>query len=291
MLTDVKSTLRVGVALFPLIFMSDGTHFSNSAGDNKEWLVYITIGNLSSKICQMLSTDSVPMVALLPIPIKYRKILQKVQDEQQQTNREVVNNVLWRVLQVLTFNQNPNAESGYYNVLCADCNLRRRKSVLTAWLPDCPQYRDLYHLERHVCFWCECPKTTLGDYVPTDNLHPRRDHNLDRTLSDANTMTAYAKRSSRHDHGGFNSFRQIPSIVSDLQQPDLLHTMQIGMLDHLHKWMFTWWRGTNGLTSTMRYGYPSLPTMTSHQKLSHMRKFLNGMGRRWRKWAGTCLEL
>jgi len=53
----------------------------------------------------------------------------------------------------------------------------------------------------------------------------------------------------------------------------------------------TSWRCTNGSTSRMQYGHPCLRTTTSHRKLSHMRKFLNGMGRRWRKWAGTCLEL
>jgi len=33
-------------------------------------------------------------------------------------------------------------------------------------------------------------------------------------------------------------FRHIPCIVSDLMKPDLLHTMQMGMLDHLQKWIF-----------------------------------------------------
>jgi hypothetical protein len=33
-------------------------------------------------------------------------------------------------------------------------------------------------------------------------------------------------------------FRHIPCIVSDLPKPDLLHTLQIGMLDHLQKWIF-----------------------------------------------------
>jgi len=33
-------------------------------------------------------------------------------------------------------------------------------------------------------------------------------------------------------------FRHIPCIVSDLPKPDLLHTIQIGMLDHLQKWIF-----------------------------------------------------
>jgi len=30
----------------------------------------------------------------------------------------------------------------------------------------------------------------------------------------------------------------MPCIVSDLPKPDLLHTMQIGMLDYLQKWIF-----------------------------------------------------
>jgi len=47
----------------------------------------------------------------------------------------------------------------------------------------------------------------------------------------------------------------------------------------------------NSSTCTMQSGHQCLLTTTSHQKKSHMRKFLNGMGRRWRKWAGTCLEL
>jgi len=33
-------------------------------------------------------------------------------------------------------------------------------------------------------------------------------------------------------------FRHNPCIVSDRPKPDLLHTMQIGMLDHLQKWIF-----------------------------------------------------
>jgi len=52
-LIEVEATLRLGDTLVPLIFMSDGTHLSNFAGDMTEWPVYMTIGNLSSKICQM----------------------------------------------------------------------------------------------------------------------------------------------------------------------------------------------------------------------------------------------
>jgi len=57
-------------------------------------------------------------------------------------------------------------------------------------------------------------------------------------LSDANTEAADAELLSRHVHRELNVFRHIPSIVSDLPKPDHLHTMQIGMLDHLQKWIF-----------------------------------------------------
>ena len=33
-------------------------------------------------------------------------------------------------------------------------------------------------------------------------------------------------------------FRHIPCIVSDLPKSDLLHTIQIAMLEHLQKWIF-----------------------------------------------------
>jgi len=145
----------------------------------------------------------------------------------------VLNEVLQRLLQPLSFKQNPSAVSRYYNVLSADGNFRRYKPALAAWLADCPEYSDLHHLERHVCFWCECPKNELGDYVHPDKEHPWRDHNLYRMFSDANTKAADAELSLRHVDRGFNVFRHIPCIVSDLPKPNLLHTMQIGMLDDL----------------------------------------------------------
>jgi hypothetical protein len=135
-------------------------------------------------------------------------------------------------------NNIPVPESRHYNDPCADGNLRHCKSDFAAWLADCAEYSDLLHLERHICFWCDCPKKELGEYVHPGKQHPQRDHNLHRTLSHANTKAAEAKLSSRHVHRATNVFRRIPCIVSDLPKPDLLHAMQIGMLQHLQKWIF-----------------------------------------------------
>ena len=138
--------------------MSDGTHPSNFAGNKTEWAVYYTIRHLSSKIRQLPSTHSVVMVAHLLILIKNRNIPEMRLDEWQQTNREVLNKVLWVVLQRLTVKQYPGAKSGYYNVLCTDGNFRGCKPDLVEWCADCPEQSDLHHLERHVCYPCVCLK-------------------------------------------------------------------------------------------------------------------------------------
>ena len=238
MLINVKSTHRVGDTLVPLIFMSDGKHLSNLAADNKQWPVYITNGNLSSKTRQMPSTHSIVMFALLPTPMHKRKIPQEQRDEQRPTNRDVLNEVLQRVHQPLTSKHYPSAKSRYFNVLCADGNFGRCKPFSAALLADCPIYSYLQYLEQHVCSRCERPKHELADYITLNNQHPWRDHNLYRMLSDDNTKAADAKLLSRNFHREFNIFRHIPHIVSDLLKPDLLHPTQIGMFDHLQKWIF-----------------------------------------------------
>jgi len=65
----------------------------------------------------------------------------------------------------------------------------------------------------------------------------------------------------------------------------------LGCLTTCRSGFSTSWSHTNGSTSTMQSGYPCLLTTTSHQIISHMKMFLNAMGRGWRKWAGTYLLL
>jgi hypothetical protein len=63
----------------------------------------------------------------------------------------------------------------------------------------------------------------------------RQLYNLDRMLGDAKTNAANAECSSRLVYQRFDVFCKILCILSDLRKPDLLHTMQIGMLDHLQE--------------------------------------------------------
>ena len=68
--------------------------------------------------------------------------------------------------------------------------------------------------------------------------------------------------------------------MSDHPKPDLLHTLQIGMLDHLQMWMFHLMNTHEQLDKYNASGFTCLITPTSHQKIRHMSKFLNGMERR-----------
>jgi len=271
---DIKTELTVGDTLVPLVFMSDGTHLLNFAGDQKVLPLYMTIGNLSSKIHQMPSTHSIIMIALLPIPIKNCNILQIQPDEQRQTNRDVMKQVLRQELQPLTFIQNTSTESGYYNVLCADGNFRHCKPVLAASLADCPGYSGLHHLKQNVCFRSECTKNELGDDVPPDKQHPRRDHILYRMLRNANTRAADTKLSSRQVHRGINVFRHIPLILRNLPKPNLLHTLQVGMLDHLQKQIIhfmkihEWLDKTNAIRLSVPAYHNLMPKYKSYEEVS-----------------------
>jgi hypothetical protein len=105
--------------------------------------------------------------------------------------------------------------------------------------------------------------------------HHQRDHNLDRTRSDANPKAADGKLSLCHVHRGFNVSRHIPFIVSDLLKPDLLHTMQIGMRDDLQKWIFHFLKTHERLDmyNAIWLSVPAYHDLTP--KIRHMRKFLN----------------
>jgi len=192
----------------------------------------MAIGNLSSKICQMPSVHIVVMVTLLPIQMKNRDIPQMRMDDQWETIREMLNNVLWQVMQPLACKYNLNAESRYYNALCADGNFTQCKLVLAAWRADWLESSDQHHLEQPVCFWCQCRKNELGDYVPLDRQYPRCDHNLYGTLSDTNTKATDAELSVGHVLRCINVYRDIPCIVNDFPKPDLLRIMQICIPDH-----------------------------------------------------------
>jgi len=67
--------------------------------------------------------------------------------------------------------------------------------------------------------------------------YPIRDHDKERVLSVANTATANVRLASFDVHQGYNLLWDLDCMTSDLPKPNLLHTMQLGMLKHLLEWL------------------------------------------------------
>lgn len=111
------------------------------------------------------------------------------------------------------------------------------KPVLAAWHDDCADYNDLHG---GVCTFCECPKSELGDPV-TPKKDPPRDHNAYWKINDDDTAESADRLADLHVHQGFNAFRHIPCTVAKLPKADL-PTMQLGILDRLHKWLLHFMR-------------------------------------------------
>jgi len=181
---------------------------------------------------------SVIKVTLLQIQTKNCNIPQKWVNEHHQTNWEVQNEDLRGILQPLTVKLNSGAKSGYCNVYGDDGNFRCCNSVGAARLADYAENSTLHYLKWHSGIWYECPKNWIGDYDTSEKQCPLRDHNKYWMLSDAETMTAYAKLLWGHVRWGDNVSQYISHIFHVLPQPDLLPKLEIGLCDHLQKLMF-----------------------------------------------------
>ena len=104
-----------------------------------------------------------------------------------------------------------------------------------AWIANYPEHRDLHNIKNGVCYWCKYPQAEMGQ-LPV-RPYPICDHDKYRVLSVANTATANARLASFDVHQGYNVLWDLDCMTSNLPKPDLLHTMQLGMLKHLLGWL------------------------------------------------------
>ena len=202
----------------------------------------MTIGNLSAAVRTAPAMQAVLLVALLPIPVKMRDVPVSLYNVQKEHNRTVLQHVLHHILEPLI---DPNCRMFYAQ--CADGHFRHCVASPAAWIADYPEHRDLHNLKNGLCYWCECPSEEMGE-LPS-KPYPHRDHNLYRRLSVANTPAANARLARHHIHQGFNVLWYLDCVVSDLPKPDLLHTLQLGMLKHLLGWLHDFLKQHKRLTA------------------------------------------
>lgn len=218
--------------------MSDQTHLSNFSGDKKAWPVYITIGNLPSAKRNKPGSMAVLLLALLPIQPKFSKS-SSANELQRQINADTLQGVfklLFEPLQEVPLEGVP--------IDCADGKVRRCFPTLAAWIADHMENVALHGVKSNACPKCEVPPDMLGsyfqkqysarDYATYDRLeHESRDLGARPRSGDVNiTFDALGIKI------GQNVFHGIQRVSApDLHQPDLLHTVYLGLFKHMMEWV------------------------------------------------------
>jgi len=170
------------------------------------------------------------LVARLPIASKIRDIPLSRYKEQKEHNRMVLQHVLLHILGPLM-----RVECRVFFAWRADGPFRCCVASPVAWIANYPEHRDLHNIKNGVCYWCKYPQAEMGQ-LPV-RPYPICDHDKYRVLSVANTATANARLASFDVHQGYNVLWDLDCMTSNLPKPDLLHTMQLGMLKHLLGWL------------------------------------------------------
>ena len=125
----------------------------------------------------------------------------------------------------------------------------------------------LQSLRTNSCPWCEVPASKFGDYP---SVFPRRDHleymrvfyHNDSTQRIAQ-LTAWGVRTTTD-----NVLWRLRCNPTELPKPDLLHTIQVGMLKHLLLWIMSFLKSHHRLAlfNSLWMAIPSYLSMTQPKK-------------------------
>ena len=214
-----KAALEIGDTTVAIIFMSNTTHLTNFAGDQKAWPIYMMIGNIVSSARMANALPSGALYALLPIAMKVTGTNAE-KTAQRTMNQSIMQEVLRHVLQPLT-----HPERRVFNSMCADHRFRHCVAIPAGWMADYPEHVQLANIKSGSCYWCECPAENMGDLPFRSERRATWDHNVYCALNSANTWPAMAELASRGVHLRYNVLWELDCITSDLYKPDLLHTM------------------------------------------------------------------
>jgi hypothetical protein len=199
----------------PIILGSDATHLTQFSGGKKAWPLYLTIGNIPSRVRTKPSLCAVMLLALLPVSASIV------------ANRPAIHRILVNILSPL----NQFGSEGLW-ITCADLLDRICYPRLVGWIADHKENCLLYHIKNNLCPVCEISHGELGSGTVASlrNYEQyKRYFNEGRTqqLDDANV------------HAIPNSlFWSIDFLSAPmLWKPDLLHVLYLGLFKHLMEWL------------------------------------------------------
>lgn len=210
---------------------------------------------MPSKFRNKILTAAWRLIALLPIRPK-RASKQNVDDEKTSA-LETVQLVLNHVLKELQ----PLWENGM-EITCPDGKVRIGHPVIAGWLGDYPEYCKLLTQSYMSCNTCVVPRHLMEQHSKEPIIHRNTDldklrlnvmnYGKQQAIKDQHKRTApeylAAKAKIEDLEAWFNLerlrivdnllLRQPHATPASLWKPDLLHTMDLGMVKHACEWMF-----------------------------------------------------
>ncbi|KAF8473800.1 hypothetical protein BDZ91DRAFT_845281 [Kalaharituber pfeilii] len=231
---DTQLTLPIGSTLVPILLASDVTHLTNFSGGKKLWPLYLSIGNITSRVRNMPSMNAWIPLALLPIsPKRVSGIDGYSIDTQKQESLDVIHKLLAYILKPLS---NPACRKGI-EMVCADEQVRLCIPRVSGWLADHPENCTIHGIKSNLCTICSSPKKQLGELPEPGCEYPKRDHK------------AYTAAYCKSDKKGLlsdgvkyveNALWSLPDIIPhELVRADILHHLFLGITgtDHMMKWI------------------------------------------------------
>lgn len=254
--------------------MSDATHMTNFSGDKKAHPIYLTIGNLSSEVRTKPSSRATQLLAMLPPPPKRPdRSSEPVWREMKAQIRRVRNEALRVIMREFT---DPDIMDGGI-ALCPDGQYRSIYMRIAAWIGDYQEHIDMQGLQSFRCPWCEVKPHELGKHIDeyeaevgngkrnTDNLRPRdRDHGEYKALFAQTSIPPPKPDDYRTQAEYRQAYQEYRDFLGDIRgklteagvdaqynplwdlyqcqlpllpKPDKLHTIYLGLVDHLMKWL------------------------------------------------------
>lgn len=260
--------------------------------------MYLTVGNLRSRVRNSPSTHALHLLALPSIPPKRNESAAKFKEIEQEILDTILQKVLEKILCPLV---SPNVSSKGVFIECADNNVRLCFPILTGWLANIMEKTKLMGLMQHACVSCEAPVKTYGHY-PLRGIRPHpRDHELykrravafegAKAQSQAKSKELFEK--ARFRHTPIALWNQ-PSFCpkSNVFKPDVLHTFYTGLMTSMISWVIDFLRKHSRLEAFDRAfvsTYPYQNYLRFRKKFSKIQQWLGKEGRMMTMILHVCL--
>ena len=157
--------------------------------------------------------------------------------------------------------------SPYFHTLYGNGNWHQCFVRIGAWLADYPEHMALQSLQANSCPWCKVPTSKFGEYPSVfsccDHLEYKRVFYNDDSTQRVVQFTEWGVCTTTE-----NVLWRLRCNPTELPKPDLLHTIQVGMLKHLLLWIISFLKSHHWLAlfNSLWMAIPSYLSMTQPKK-------------------------